>query len=189
MKQNHKKLMDQAISYIDWDSVLRVHEAFKLGVGLSNIIIPGIRRKEFDSIITVKDLKSELRCIVRYMVENDVPYLHYSNWIVSWTSDLWDFSIEFGEPIDGEDLDEDMIDGEFDMGFRPKLEILYCPQRITLLGDYSDVNSEENIIPQMTDDEKLEMLLKKALESENYEQASKVRDLIKSKNKKSGRDK
>jgi len=181
--------MDQAISHIGWDSILKIHEAFRLGIGASNIVIPGVKKKDFDSKITVKDLKSELRCIVRYMIENDIPYFHYSNWIVSWTSDLWDFNMEFGADIEDEDIDDDMIGDEFDIEFRPKLEIIYCPQRITLFGDYSEERPEEGVIPQMTDDEKLEIMLKKALDSENYEQASKIRDLIKSRNKKSGRDK
>jgi len=184
--------MDQAINHIDWDSILKVHESFRLGVGMSNIVIPGLRKKEFDSGITIKDLKSELRCIVRYMIDNDIPHFHYSNWIISWSSDLWDngdLDIEFGiDDIDG-DPDDEMIGYDFEIEFRPKLEIIYCLQRIKLFGECNTDWEEEPVIPEMSDEEKLEVMLKKALESENYEQASKIRDLIKIRNKKSGRDK
>jgi protein-arginine kinase activator protein McsA len=55
------------------------------------------------------------------------------------------------------------------------IEVIYSPQRICLVNvtGKSDYKIEES------DFDKLENMLKKAIDSENYELASKIRDVIK----------
>jgi protein-arginine kinase activator protein McsA len=58
--------------------------------------------------------------------------------------------------------------------FDSSLEVIYSPQRIHVVGntDKSDVNKDESDVTR------LEAMLKKAIDSENFELATKIKDLL-----------
>ena len=65
----------------------------------------------------------------------------------------------------------------------PQLEVIYSPQRINLRGEFS--NPEGNRKEYVN----LEDMLEKAIKNEEYELATKIRDLIKNQNKEKKLDK
>jgi hypothetical protein len=187
MKLTHKELIKKVINAIDWKSIMEVHKAFNIGIGSSNISIPGVVMKNYSESLTENDLKKELRSILKYVIENDIPEINYSYWVIYWTNDDWDFRIDLGGYEDEEEMEEMEDEAEDDMiiNVRPKIEMLYAPQKLIMVGDM-----EENDEGNEKEDENfqmdlLEKLLAKSIHDENYEQSSKIRDLIRAKNKKS----
>lgn len=177
MKENHRKLLNSVIKSIDWESVLKVHQSFNYGVGMGNFAIPGLRRNDNVSTLSIKDLKHELRSVIKYMIINEIPSLQYVYWHIFWTNDEWDFSISL-EPEDEEDLEDEYLGEEqIDIEVKARLEVLYCPQRIMLID--STISSEP--AGNMEDDEViLQNALKRAVESENYEKAAEIQKLLNS---------
>ncbi len=177
MKAEHSKLMDKVIQNLDWDSILAVHKVFKMGVGEGNEIIPGLKRKPFSDSLTKNDLKNELKSLIKHAIENHVPQISYGHWIIYWVSEEWD--VDFTEDIDEEDLEEEGLAFLMD----PQLEVIYSPQRINLRGEFSNPEGEKKEYVNLED------MLEKAIKNEDYELATKIKDLIKNQNKEKKLDK
>lgn len=183
MKENHRKLLNSVIRSIDWKSILKVHQSFNHGIGLGNFAIPGLKRKEPGSIITIKELKHELRSIIKYIIANDIPSIQYGYWHIFWTNEDWDYL--YLDDYDEDYEDEDDEDARNDLNEYPeieikaRLEVLYCPQRILLLDpskieEYKEIGGISNNIKQLKID------LDKAIEIEDYERAEEIRKAIES---------
>lgn len=127
------------------------------------LLFLGWKKKSFTEEITKNEYKAELKSLLKYVVENDISELIYGPWVIFWFNTEWDLDIE-------EDEEEET---ESQLG--SSIEVIYSPQRICLANvvGKSDYKIEE------TDFDKLENMLKKAIDSENYELASKIRDVIK----------
>ena len=167
------KLIEKAISSLDWDSICNSAKVFKFGVGEGVTVIPGVKKKNFSEEITKNEYKSELKNLLKYVVENDMTELIYGPWIIFWFNSEWDLGTE--------DYSEEL---GMDSQMGSTIEILYSPQRVSLTSivEKSDSRLFEN------DSIKLENMLKKAVDSEDYELASKLRDVIKIHNAESKKD-
>jgi len=127
-------------------------------VGEDVTTIPGIKKKNFSDGVTKSEYKSELKSILKYVVENDISELIYGPWMIFWFNREWDLGEE----------EEDSYLGS-------SIEVIYSPQRICL----ANVLGKNNYEVEESDFDRLENMLKKAIDSENYELASKIRDIIK----------
>lgn len=177
MKAEHSKLMDKVVQNLDWDSILAVHKVFKMGVGEGNEIIPGLKRKPYSESLSKTDLKNELKTLIKHAIGNHVPQISYGHWIIYWVSDEWD--VDFDEEIGEEELDDE----EFAFVMEPQLEVIYSPQRINLRGEFSAPEGDKKEYVNLED------MLEKAIKNEEYELATKIRDLIKNQNKEKKLDK
>lgn len=175
MKAEHSKLMDKVLQSLDWSSILEVYKVFKMGVGSGNEIIPGLKRKPFSEDLNKNDIKNELKTLIKHAIKNHIPQLTYGHWIIYWVSDEWELDSEFDDPMDEEEREE--MDEDFIFVLEPHLEVIYCPQRISIKGEItpSEQQPSENV--------NLEEMLEKSLKNEDYELATKIRDLIKAQNK------
>jgi hypothetical protein len=192
MKKEHKKLLDQVIKTLDWESILQVHKAFKIGVGEGNIAIPRLKRKPFSDDLTTDDLKNELKSIIKYMVSGDIGEVQYGSWMVYWTSDEWVFDGPIDINIEGddiEDLDEEEIEEikdqvleDFNKYGEAFLEVIFAPQKMTVSS-----GPIERVYPELADEslriDDLEYLLEEAVLNEDYEEASKIKEIIEKKTK------
>jgi hypothetical protein len=175
MRKENNKLIDKVIASLDWDSIYEVNKCFKHGVGDGISAIPGLKRKSFSDGITKLDIKNELKSLLKYVIDNDLNELIYGYWMIFWTNAQWseEYLNQLKEQMDddeGDDMDNIILDST--------LEVIYSPQRICAIENslLKDSKSEES------DEIKLEMMLRKALEKEQYELASKIRDVIKLQN-------
>lgn len=172
MGKVNNKLVDKVISSLDWDAIYEVNNCFKHGVGDGTSAIPGIKRKPFADGITKSDLKNELKGLLKYVIENDLSELIYGYWMIFWNNAEWtEESIsQLRDQYEDEDVDE------FEqIVLDSTLEVIYSPQRV-----FAIENSQlKNIRTEDSDINKLESMLKKALDGEQYELASKIRDVIK----------
>jgi hypothetical protein len=176
MKKNstENKLVDKIISSLDWDSILEVNKCFKLGVGEGSSVIPGIKRKVFSPSLNKNDIKSELKTLLKYAIENDIAELFYGPWMIFWSNGEW-VKVEFDQ-IEDDDEDDSFsdINTEIDLLLDSTLEVIYSPQRIMVSGNSPHLEvTQEN-----SDTVQLENMLKKALASENYEVANKIKEIL-----------
>ena len=170
MKKEHSKLMEKVLQSLDWDSIFEVNKVLGVGTGAGSEVIPGVKKKPFSESLTKGDFKSELRALIKHAIENHIPQLSYGNWIIYWVSDDWDVDIHYPEEKD-DDLD-DMEEENVIFTLEPQLEIIFSPQRISLVGESSHPLEEGKELVN------LEEILQKAIQNEDYEMASKIRDLI-----------
>ena len=175
MRTGNNKLIDKVISSLDWDAIYEVNKCFKHGVGDGTSAIPGVKRKPFADGISKNDIKNELKSLLKYVIENDLAELIYGYWMIFWNNAEWsEESInqlrDQYDDEDEEDFDAIILDST--------LEVIYSPQRICAIENtqLKDLKGEDS------DMSNLETMLKKALSREQYELASKIRDVIKLQN-------
>jgi hypothetical protein len=182
MRKEHSKLIDKIISSLDWDSIFEVYKAFKMGIGEGSNVIPGIKRKPFSDSLTKNDIKSELKTVLKQVIEGDISDIIYGPWIINWDNGDW-------EPIEDE-IDDDIDDQaeesiENDNIVNSRLEVIYAPQRIALIiNSLKDEQHEEDV----NDSYIIESLMQKAIKNEDYELASKFRDILKHQDKEQSSD-
>ena len=173
MKKPNNKLIDKVISSLDWNCIIEVNRCFKIGVGEGTSVIPGIKRKIFSDSLNKNDIKSELKILLNYAIDNDLAELFYGPWMIFWVNGEWieiklNDDEDYNEPINGD------VKAGLDVNFDSSLEVIYSPQRIHVVG-----NPNKNGVPSSESDSiRLEEMLKKALASENYELATKIKDLL-----------
>ncbi len=173
MKKPNNKLIDKVISSLDWDSIIEVNKCFKIGIGEGTSVIPGIKRKIFSDILNKNDIKSELKILLNYAIENDIAELFYGPWMIFWVNGEW---VELSD--DDDDEDDEPISGDIKAGlnirFDSSLEVIYSPQRIHVIGN----TEKTDLAKDESDINRLEAMLKKAIETENFELATKIKDLL-----------
>jgi hypothetical protein len=177
MKKGNNKLIDKVISSLDWDAIYEVNKCFKHGVGDGTSAIPGVKRKPFADGITKNDIKNELKSLLKYVIENDLAEVIYGYWMIFWNNAEWSEE-SINQLRDQYDEDEE-DDEDFDaIILDSTLEVIYSPQRICAIENtqLKDIKREDS------DMSNLESMLKKALAREQYELASKIRDVIKLQN-------
>jgi hypothetical protein len=168
MEKGIQKIVDKLVQNLDWNSILMIHKAFKHGIGQGSEVIPGLKRKNYDQNLGVKDLKHELKTILKYVVENDYQSFTYGNWIVSWYNQEWNQDTII------ETLSQEDEEIEFEVELpNTKLEVIYAPQRICISMDTGVTTSG------VSDLDTLKAMLENALAEENYEMAQKIQDILK----------
>ena len=173
MNKKNSKLIDRVIAGIDWDLIFDVNKCFKSGVGEGAVAIPGIKRKLFNENLTKNDLKNELKSLLKHVIQNDIPELYYGSWMIFWSNSEW---ADNTFKLESEDPDEEMeIELEFEL--YSTLEAIYSPHRICVV-DSSEKQDPLISINQDPDVTVLESMLRKAEKLEDYELASKIRDII-----------
>lgn len=172
MEKQHQKIVKTVIKNLDWDSISRIHDSFKYGVGQSNQILPGMKRKDFSQGITKKDIQDELTVVLQYVIDNDFQTYIYGPWIISWYNQEWGEKIVQETKSNGE---EDLqIEIEVDQD--SKLEVAYAPQRICVTMDTEIFSDSTGSVSESTT---LQKMLDKAISQEKYEIAQKIQEILK----------
>jgi hypothetical protein len=96
--------------------------------------------------------------------------------MIFWVNGEW-VELRNDEDYD-DDEDDEPIGGDVKAGlnikFDSSLEVIYSPQRIHVIG-----NTEKNdLAKDESDVSRLETMLKKAIDTENFELATKIKDLL-----------
>lgn len=171
MEKRFSKIVEKVISGLDWDAICEVNKSFKIGIGEGTQAINGIKRKAFSPELTKAEYKSELKHLLKHVIENDVAELFYGAWMIFWTNSDW-IHIESDITFEDPESEDGMAEIEFEID--STLEVIFSPQRILVME-----NSNKSASPNEDSDViRLESMLKKALDQEKYELASKIRDII-----------
>lgn len=178
MHKNFQKLVDKVIQSLDWDSILTIHRAFGNGIGQGSEVIPGLKRKNFDSTLSKNDLKGELKTLLKFVIDNDYQQYTYGHWVIVWFNQQW-------QKDEIEEMQEEMKDDDDEVIYEifhqdSKLEVIYAPQRICLTTDITVEDGQNHASGSMPQSEysTIQFMLDKALAEEHYEIAQKLQELL-----------
>lgn len=174
MQNNYNHLVNEVMKNLDWDMVLGVHKMFKKGVGCEPMIIPGVKRVADPELVTIKDLKNELKLLLKSMIERGSGEMNYGLWYISWYNNEDEQFLDFSDEEDFED-EEGMEN--YQTWFPTKLQVVLAPQKMAVVDARppSSVPSPQSVqsIPVA-----LENMLEEAIKKEDYELANKVKAVI-----------
>lgn len=158
---------------LDWDMVLGVHKMFKKGVGCEPMIIPGVKRIPDPELLTIKDLKNELKLLLKSLIEKGSGEMNYGLWYISWYNNEDEQFLDFS---DEDEIDEEEMEN-YQTWFPTKLQVVLAPQRMAVVDSRppSNIPSGQGVqtIPVALDN-----MLEEAIKKEDYELANKVKAVI-----------
>ncbi len=163
---------------LDWDMILGVYKMFNKGVGCESMIIPGVKRKPNADDLTVKDIKHELKSLIKLVMTKGSGEINYGLWIINWYNSDEEGMIEFLDE-ENEEFDEQDEEIEFEPWFPTKLQVILAPQIISVIENMQAIE-ETTHIPSTTS---LDNMLEEAIKKEDYELANKLKAVISHKTK------
>lgn len=174
VSEKNKEFVNKVINTIDWGLILKFYKMVGRGTGYETTQIPGIKKIPA-STITKEDIRKEVLCIVTYVIENDKSEFFYGPWDISWINGEWEVEIN-SDLMEREDEEETPI---FMPILESSLEISFSPMFVSakemVMENY---DPEESSSVKKDIGTHLEEELEKSLNEENYELASKLRDII-----------
>ncbi len=179
VSEKNKKLMERTLDTINWDLVFKFYKLVGRTIGTESNQIPGIKKIEKGDKLTKENIKDEILCLVTYVMENDISHFVYGPWDITWINGEWEVEID-PQNIDPES--EEPENNEEEGIFMPigesLLEIHFSP---LVVSAKEIVTEQKDIINRDKDGisrKDLENELDKAVAEENYELASRLRDVI-----------
>jgi hypothetical protein len=162
-------LIQKTLNSFDWEDIGKMYKILGLKIGTQPIKIDGLNKKEKTN---PDSIKKEVELVLNYIVSNDIPELKYGPWIIYWVNGEWEMEIE-SEDQGGEPLIVPIMES--------KMEIHFIPQSSTI-KELLDIDLDEDYDEDISDKEQeilyFESRLKKAIDSEDWMVASRLRDLI-----------
>ena len=173
ISEKNKVLIDRVLETIDWGLILKFYKLVGRTIGTESAQIPGIKKLEKKTKLTENHIKNEVLHIIHHIVENDISQYVYGPWSLIWVNGEWEMEVpqtdDNGNEIeDGESMFIPIMESMLEIYFSPMMVV----SREMVLTD-EDLEEDEKV--ETTD---LQRQLDKALSDENYELASKIRDLI-----------
>jgi hypothetical protein len=171
ISEKNKILIKRVIDTIDWPLIHKFYKLVGRTIGTETTQIPGIKKLDKKIKLTEDHIKEEVLHVVNHVVENDISQYVYGPWNVIWVNGEWEMEIpeidENGKEIEnGESTFVPIMESMLEVYFSPMVVV----SKETVL--------EEDEIEEKPETADLQKQLEKALSEENYELASKLRDLI-----------
>lgn len=178
ISEKNRNLMTRVLDTINWDLIYKFYKLVDRKIGTETNQIPGIKKLEKGAKLAKENIREEVECLILYAMENDISNFVYGPWEITWVNGEWEVEID---PENNENSDNE--DGE-DKYFLPigesLLEIHFSPlvvsaKEMVIEESEEDESTEKNKRITRKD---LEKELEAAVSEENYELASRLRDLI-----------
>ena len=171
ISEKNKLLINRVIDTIDWPLIHKFYKLVGRTIGNETTQIPGIKKLDKKVKLTEEHIKDEVLHVINHVVENDISQYMYGPWNVIWVNGEWEMEIpetdENGKEIEnGESTFIPIMESMLEVYFSPMVVV----SKETV---FTEEEMEEK--PETVD---LQKQLEKALSDENYELASKLRDLI-----------
>jgi hypothetical protein len=171
ISEKNKTLISRVIDTIDWPLIHKFYKLVGRTIGTETTQIPGIKKLDKKTKLTDEHIKEEVLHVINHVVENDISQYMYGPWNGIWVNGEWEMEIP-----ETDDNGKEIENGEstFIPIMESMLEVYFSPMVVV---------SRETVLTDEEIDEKpetadLQKQLDKALNDENYELASKLRDLI-----------
>lgn len=171
ISEKNKVLINRVLDTIDWDLIYKFYKLVGRSVGNETTQIPGIKKLAKGTKLDKTHIREEVNFVVNHIVENDISQFMYGPWNVVWVNGEWEMEMpeidENGNEIQGGN-------SSFIPILESILEVHFSP--MVVISKEVVVNEDE--APESQETIGLSKQLEKALEDEDYELASKIRDLI-----------
>jgi hypothetical protein len=172
ISSKNKILINRVLDTIDWPLMLKFYKLVGRTIGTENVQIQGIKKLDKKVKLNEDHIRDEVNHIINHVVENDLAQYIYGPWNVIWVNGEWEMEIP-----DTDENGKELPDGEstFVPIIESMLEVYFSPMVVISREEVLDLDEEELEKPETGD---LQKQLEKAISEENYELASKIRDLI-----------
>jgi hypothetical protein len=172
ISSKNKILINRVLDTIDWPLMLKFYKLVGRTIGTENVQIQGIKKLDKKVKLNEDHIRDEVNHIINHVVENDLAQYIYGPWNVIWVNGEWEMEIP-----DTDENGKELPDGEstFVPIIESMLEVYFSPMVVISREEVLDLDEEEVEKPETGD---LQKQLEKAISEENYELASKIRDLI-----------
>ena len=171
ISEKNKILINRVLDTIDWDLIYKFYKLVGRSVGNETTQIPGIKKLVKGIKLDKSHIRDEVNFIVNHMVENDISEFIYGPWNIIWVNGEWE--VEMPE-VDENGVEIPNGETSFVPILESMLEVYFSP--MVVISKEMIATEEEPVETQET--LSLSKQLEKAIEDENYELASKIRDLI-----------
>ena len=171
ISEKNKVLINRVIDTIDW---VLIHKFYKLvgrTIGKETTQIPGIKKLDKKTKLTDEHIKDEVLHVINHVVENDISQYAYGPWNVIWVNGEWEMEIP---EIDENGKEIESGESTFIPIMESMLEVYFSP--MIVVSKETVMTDEE--VDEKTETVDLQKQMERALSEENYELASKLRDLI-----------
>jgi hypothetical protein len=173
ISEKNKILINRVIETIDWALIHKFYKLVGRTIGTESAQIPGIKKLDKKTKLTEEHIKDEVLHVINHIVENDLSQYVYGPWNLVWVNGEWEMEVpqmdENGNEVeDGESMFIPIMESMLEVYFAPMMVV----SKETVLTE-DDLDEEDKI-----ETTELQKQLDKALSDENYELASKLRDLI-----------
>jgi hypothetical protein len=171
ISDKNKILINRVIDTIDWPLIHKFYKLVGRTIGTETTQIPGIKKLEKKVKINENHIKDEVLHVINHVVENDISQYMYGPWNVIWVNGEWEMEIP-----ETDENGKEIENGEstFIPIMESMLEVYFSPM-VVVSKEMALTEEEIDEKPETVD---LQKQLEKALSDENYELASKLRDLI-----------
>jgi hypothetical protein len=173
ISEKNKILINRVIDTIDWPLIHKFYKLVGRSVGTETTQIPGVKKLGKGTKLSIEHIREEVNCVINHIIENDISQYMYGPWNVIWVNGEWE--MEFPET---DENGTEIHNGE--SNFLPIiesiLEVHFSP--MVVISKEIVVDEEEEVKKEKPETADLQRQLEKALADENYELASKIRDLI-----------
>lgn len=171
ISEKNKVLINRVIDTIDWPLIHKFYKLVGRTIGMETTQIPGIKKLEKKVKLNEDHIKDEVLHVINHVVENDISQYMYGPWNVIWVNGEWEMEIP-----ETDENGKEIENGEstFIPIMESMLEVYFSPMAV-VSKEMALTEEEIDEKPETVD---LQKQLEKALSDENYELASKLRDLI-----------
>ena len=173
ISEKNKTLINRVIETIDWTLIHKFYKLVGRTIGTESVQIPGIKKLDKKTKLTEDHIREEVLHIINHVVENDISQYVYGPWSLIWVNGEWEMEVpqtddDGNEIEDGESMFIPIMESVLEIYFAPMMVV----SKETVLSE-DDLEEDSKI-----ESSDLQKQLDKALKGENYELASKLRDLI-----------
>lgn len=172
ISEKNRDLINRVIGSFEWGSITKIYKLMEKGIGDSTIKISGMSRIPYKKV-TEEEIKKEVTLLIEYIIENNIPHLEYGMWSILWINGEWEVEIGLDNSSEFDEEEQNVFLPFADS----RLEVNFVPQKAISqeTATYPEDSYQE---VEESDETVLNRILDKSIKEENYELASKLKDII-----------